>query len=219
MAGVLLLGHLNGPDLFTMQDRHDRPFAIGPTHEEVITDLLRGEINSYKKLPMILYQIQNKFRNEKCLRSGLLRGREFIMKDAYLFHSDQDSLNDTYEKMYQAYKNIFTRIGLEFRAVEADSGAIGGKGTHEFMALADAGEDTVVICESCDYSANDVCRAGRGRKHYRCCFRGRNGKSGTLRKSAPLKRLHRLQCAGFKACQKPCLFGGRGCARFGAGRS
>jgi prolyl-tRNA synthetase len=143
-----------GPDLFTMQDRHDRPFAIGPTHEEVITDLLRGEINSYKKLPMILYQIQNKFRDEKRPRSGLLRGREFIMKDAYSFHSDQDSLNDTYEKMYQAYKNIFTRIGLEFRAVEADSGAIGGKGTHEFMALADAGEDTVVICESCDYSAN-----------------------------------------------------------------
>ncbi|MBH8601239.1 proline--tRNA ligase [Thermoactinomyces sp. CICC 23799] len=143
-----------GPDLFKMQDRHDRPFAIGPTHEEVITDLLRGEINSYKKLPMILYQIQNKFRDEKRPRSGLLRGREFIMKDAYSFHSDRDSLNETYEKMYQAYQNIFTRIGLEFRAVEADSGSIGGKGTHEFMALADAGEDTVVICESCDYSAN-----------------------------------------------------------------
>ena len=143
-----------GPDLFTMKDRHERSFAIGPTHEEVITDLLRGEINTYKKLPMILYQIQNKFRDEKRPRSGLLRGREFVMKDAYSFHADQESLNDAYEKMYQAYYNIFTRIGLDFRAVEADSGAIGGKGTHEFMALADAGEDTIVICESCDYSAN-----------------------------------------------------------------
>lgn len=143
-----------GPDLFTMKDRHERSFAIGPTHEEVITDLLRGEINTYKKLPMILYQIQNKFRDEKRPRSGLLRGREFVMKDAYSFHADQDSLSEAYEKMYQAYQNIFTRIGLDFRAVEADSGAIGGKGTHEFMALAEAGEDIIVICEVCDYSAN-----------------------------------------------------------------
>ncbi|MGA8944247.1 MAG: proline--tRNA ligase, partial [Thermoactinomyces sp.] len=143
-----------GPDLFTMQDRHDRTFAIGPTHEEVITDLLRGEINTYKKLPMILYQIQTKFRDEKRPRSGLLRGREFLMKDAYSFHADRDSLDEAYEKMYQAYNRIFSRIGLKFRAVEADSGSMGGKGTHEFMALADAGEDTVVICRTCDYSAN-----------------------------------------------------------------
>lgn len=143
-----------GPDLFTMKDRHERTFAIGPTHEEVITDLLRGEINTYKKLPMILYQIQTKFRDEKRPRSGLLRGREFLMKDAYSFHADRDSLDEAYEKIYQAYNRIFTRIGLDFRAVEADSGSMGGKGTHEFMALADAGEDTVVICEACDYSAN-----------------------------------------------------------------
>ncbi len=143
-----------GPDLFTMKDRHERTFAVGPTHEEVITDLLRGEINTYKKLPMILYQIQTKFRDEKRPRSGLLRGREFLMKDAYSFHADRDSLDEAYEKMYQAYNRIFTRIGLNFRAVEADSGSMGGKGTHEFMALADAGEDTVVICEACNYSAN-----------------------------------------------------------------
>lgn len=143
-----------GPDLFTMKDRHERKFAIGPTHEEVITDLLRGEINTYKKLPMILYQIQTKFRDEKRPRSGLLRGREFLMKDAYSFHADRDSLDEAYEKIYQAYNRIFTRIGLDFRAVEADSGSMGGKGTHEFMALADAGEDMVVICEACDYSAN-----------------------------------------------------------------
>jgi prolyl-tRNA synthetase len=143
-----------GPELFKVKDRHDRDFAAGPTHEEVITDLLRGEITSYKKLPMALYQIQTKFRDEKRPRSGLLRGREFLMKDAYSFHADRESLDKTYVDMYRAYVNIFTRCGLDFRAVEADSGAIGGKGTHEFMALSDAGEDTIAMCEACDYAAN-----------------------------------------------------------------
>jgi prolyl-tRNA synthetase len=143
-----------GPELFKVKDRHDREFAAGPTHEEVITNLLRGEINSYKKLPMSLYQIQTKFRDEKRPRSGLLRGREFLMKDAYSFHADRESLDKTYEDMYQAYQNIFTRLGLDFRAVEADAGAIGGKGTHEFMVLSDAGEDTIAMCASCDYAAN-----------------------------------------------------------------
>lgn len=143
-----------GPELFKVKDRHDRNFALGPTHEEVITDLLRGEINTYKKLPMTLYQIQTKFRDEKRPRSGLLRGREFSMKDAYSFHADRDSLDQTYEAMVQAYKNIFTRVGLDFRAVEADAGAIGGKGTHEFMVLSDAGEDLIAMCDQCDYAAN-----------------------------------------------------------------
>lgn len=143
-----------GPELVKLTDRHERPFVLGPTHEEIITDLIRDELNSYKKLPVTLYQIQTKFRDERRPRSGLLRGREFIMKDAYSFHANRESLDRTYEDMYQAYVNIFTRCGLDFRAVEADSGAIGGKGTHEFMVLADSGEDTIVICPSCDYAAN-----------------------------------------------------------------
>lgn len=143
-----------GPELVKLQDRHGRAFVLGPTHEETITDLVRDEWSSYKKLPLTLYQIQTKFRDERRPRSGLLRGREFIMKDAYSFHADRDSLDETYDKMYQAYVNIFTRCGLDFRAVEADAGAIGGKGTHEFMVLADAGEDTIVTCKTCDYAAN-----------------------------------------------------------------
>lgn len=143
-----------GPELFKLQDRHERDFILGPTHEETVTDLLRKEVNSYKKLPMTLYQIQTKFRDEKRPRSGLLRGREFIMKDAYSFHADRESLDETYKDMYQAYVNIFTRCGLEFGAVEADSGSIGGKGTHEFMVFSEAGEDQIAICTSCNYSAN-----------------------------------------------------------------
>jgi prolyl-tRNA synthetase len=143
-----------GPELVTLQDRHGRDFVVGPTHEEVITDLLRDEINTYKKLPMILYQIQTKFRDERRPRSGLLRGREFVMKDAYSFHADRESLDHTYEEMVQAYTNIFTRCGLDFRVVEADAGAIGGKGTQEFMVLSDAGEDTIAICKDCSYAAN-----------------------------------------------------------------
>ncbi|WP_028776165.1 proline--tRNA ligase [Shimazuella kribbensis] len=143
-----------GPELVKLQDRHDRRFILGPTHEETITDLVRNAVNTYKKLPMTLYQIQTKFRDEKRPRSGLLRGREFIMKDAYSFHADRESLDEIYQDMYQAYVNIFTRCGLEFGSVEADSGSIGGKGTHEFMVFSEAGEDKIAICTSCDYSAN-----------------------------------------------------------------
>lgn len=143
-----------GSELMRMSDRHDREFALGPTHEEVIVSLVRDELKSYKKLPLTLYQIQTKFRDELRPRFGLLRGREFIMKDAYSFHVDEESLRKTYQDMYQAYSNIFTRVGLDFRAVEADSGAIGGSHTHEFMALSEIGEDTIVFTENSDYAAN-----------------------------------------------------------------
>lgn len=143
-----------GPELMRMNDRHDRPFALGPTHEEVITSLIRDEIKSYKRLPLTLFQIQTKFRDEKRPRFGLLRGREFIMKDAYSFHTSKESLDETYEKMVQAYTNIFTRLGLNFRAVIADSGSIGGKDTHEFMVLSEIGEDTIAYSDASDYAAN-----------------------------------------------------------------
>ena len=143
-----------GPELMRLNDRHGREFALGPTHEEVITSLLRDEIKSYKKLPLTLYQIQTKFRDEKRPRFGLLRGREFIMKDAYSFHDSKESLDATYEDMKQAYTNIFTRLGLNFRAVIADSGAIGGKDTHEFMVLSEVGEDTIAYSDSSDFAAN-----------------------------------------------------------------
>ncbi|WHX46948.1 proline--tRNA ligase [Paenibacillus woosongensis] len=146
---------LYGPELIRLQDRHDREFALGPTHEEVITTLVRSEINTYRKLPVILYQIQTKFRDERRPRFGLLRGREFLMKDAYSFDMDWEGLDRAYWSMFHAYERIFQRCGLNFRAVEADAGAIGGVGeTHEFMALADIGEDTVVTCSFCDYAAN-----------------------------------------------------------------
>lgn len=143
-----------GPELMRLKDRHDRDFALGATHEEVITTLVRDEIKSYKKLPLTLYQIQTKFRDEKRPRFGLLRGREFIMKDAYSFHSSRESLDATYDDMYRAYSNIFTRLGLNFRAVIADAGSIGGKGTHEFMVLSEIGEDTIAYSDSSDYAAN-----------------------------------------------------------------
>ncbi|WP_213423276.1 proline--tRNA ligase [Bhargavaea massiliensis] len=143
-----------GPELMRLHDRHGREFALGPTHEEVITSLLRDEVKSYKKLPLTLYQIQTKFRDEKRPRFGLLRGREFIMKDAYSFHDSKESLDETYEDMKQAYTNIFTRLGLNFRAVIADSGAIGGKDTHEFMVLSEVGEDTIAYSDSSDFAAN-----------------------------------------------------------------
>jgi len=143
-----------GPELMRLKDRHNREFALGATHEEVITSLLRDEIKSYKKLPLTLYQIQTKFRDEKRPRFGLLRGREFLMKDAYSFHATRESLDQTYEDMVQAYTNIFTRLGLNFRAVIADSGAIGGKDTHEFMVLSDIGEDTIAYSDSSDFAAN-----------------------------------------------------------------
>ncbi|WP_226674175.1 proline--tRNA ligase [Rossellomorea aquimaris] len=143
-----------GPELMRMNDRHDREFALGATHEEVITSLVRDEIKSYKRLPLTMYQIQTKFRDEKRPRFGLLRGREFIMKDAYSFHSSFESLDDTYDGLFQAYSNIFNRCGLNFRAVIADSGAMGGKDTHEFMVLSEVGEDTIAYSDSSDYAAN-----------------------------------------------------------------
>ncbi len=143
-----------GPELVRLRDRHDRPFALGPTHEEVITSLVRDEINSYKKLPINLYQIQTKFRDEVRPRFGLIRCREFIMKDAYSFDTSQEGLDRNFQAMYDAYTNIFTRVGLNFRAVEADAGAIGGKGTYEFMALCDIGEDTIAYSEEGDFAAN-----------------------------------------------------------------
>ncbi|MER2256920.1 MAG: proline--tRNA ligase, partial [Priestia megaterium] len=143
-----------GPELMRLKDRHDRDFALGATHEEVITTLVRDEIKSYKKLPLTLYQIQSKLRDEKRPRFCLLLGREFIMKDAYSFHSSRESLDATYDDMYQAYSNIFTRLGLNFRAVIADAGTIGGKGTHEFMVLSEIGEDTIAYSDTSDYAAN-----------------------------------------------------------------
>ncbi|MED4345508.1 proline--tRNA ligase [Heyndrickxia coagulans] len=143
-----------GPDLMRLRDRHERDFALGPTHEEVITSLIRNEVKSYKRLPLSLYQIQTKFRDEKRPRFGLLRGREFIMKDAYSFHANQESLDETYKDMYRAYTNIFSRCKLDFRAVLADSGAIGGKDTQEFMVLSEIGEDTIAYSDLSDYAAN-----------------------------------------------------------------
>lgn len=142
-----------GPELMRLTDRHDRGFALGPTHEELITDLIRDELRSYKQLPVTLYQIQVKFRDEVRPRFGLLRSREFIMKDAYSFHDSQESLQETYDRMSEAYGNICNRCALEWRGVEADSGQIGGKVTTEFMALAEAGEAELVYCD-CGYAAN-----------------------------------------------------------------
>ncbi|WP_374056670.1 proline--tRNA ligase [Rossellomorea sp. FM04394] len=143
-----------GPELMRLNDRHDREFALGATHEEVITSLVRDEIKSYKRLPLTMYQIQTKFRDEKRPRFGLLRGREFIMKDAYSFHSSFESLDETYDALFQAYSNIFSRCGLNFRAVIADSGAMGGKDTHEFMVLSEVGEDTIAYSDTSEYAAN-----------------------------------------------------------------
>ena len=143
-----------GPELLRLKDRHGREFCVGPTHEEVITDLARNELSSYKQLPLNLYQIQTKFRDEIRPRFGLMRGREFIMKDAYSFHVDQASLQATYDRMHQAYCNIFTRLGLNFRPVQADTGSIGGTGSHEFHVLAESGEDDIAFSDSSDYAAN-----------------------------------------------------------------
>lgn len=143
-----------GDTLMRMKDRHERDFALGPTHEEVVTFLVRDVINSHKKLPLAVYQIQTKFRDELRPRFGLMRGREFVMKDAYSFHADQASLDEWYRKFYTAYTNIFTRCGLKFRAVEADSGNIGGKESAEFMALSEVGEDTIVYSDQSSFAAN-----------------------------------------------------------------
>lgn len=143
-----------GAEMFRLQDRHNRCFCLGPTHEEMVTTLIRGDIRSYRQLPLSVYQIQNKYRDERRPRFGLMRGREFIMKDAYSFDRDEAGLDKSYQDMYDAYTNIFTRCGLNFRPVEADSGAIGGSGSHEFMVIADSGEAEIVFCTSCDYAAN-----------------------------------------------------------------
>lgn len=143
-----------GPELLRITDRHEREFCFGPTHEEVVTDLARREIRSYKQLPMNLYQIQIKFRDEIRPRFGVMRGREFCMKDAYSFDIDQAGLQKSYDAMYEAYCNIFTRLGLTFRAVQADTGAIGGEGSHEFQVLAQAGEDLIFYSTESEYAAN-----------------------------------------------------------------
>jgi prolyl-tRNA synthetase len=143
-----------GPQMLKIKDRHERSFCFGPTHEEVITDIVRNEISSYKQLPINLYQIQTKFRDEIRPRFGVMRAREFLMKDAYSFHANQDCLSKTYEIMFEAYSNIFERIGLKYRAVSADSGAIGGDASHEFHVLAESGEDAIAFSSGSNYAAN-----------------------------------------------------------------
>ncbi|MCU0934141.1 MAG: proline--tRNA ligase [Thiobacillaceae bacterium] len=143
-----------GPQMLKIKDRHDRDFCFGPTHEEVITDLARKEIRSYRQLPVNFYQVQTKFRDEIRPRFGVMRAREFLMKDAYSFHAGEDSLDATYQVMYATYSRIFSRLGLKFRAVAADTGAIGGSGSHEFHVLADSGEDAIAFCPDSDYAAN-----------------------------------------------------------------
>jgi prolyl-tRNA synthetase len=143
-----------GPQMLKIKDRHARDFCFGPTHEEVITDIARKEIRSYRQLPVNFYQIQTKFRDEIRPRFGVMRAREFMMKDAYSFHADRASLEHTYRTMYDAYSRIFTRLGLKYRAVAADTGAIGGSGSHEFHVLADSGEDAIAFCPNSDYAAN-----------------------------------------------------------------
>ncbi len=143
-----------GRELLRFLDRHDRECCLGPTHEEVITDIVRKEVRSYRDLPLNLYQIQTKFRDEIRPRFGLMRGREFIMKDAYSFDADEESLDRQYRAMYRAYCNIFERCGLEYRPVEADTGSIGGHASHEFMVIADTGEDIIACCTACEYAAN-----------------------------------------------------------------
>src|SRR5690606_41268819 len=140
-----------GPELLRIADRGDRPFVLGPTHEEVITDLIRNELSSYKQLPLNFFQIQTKFRDEVRPRFGVMRSREFLMKDAYSFHTSQESLQETYDKMYAAYSKIFSRMGLDFRAGQADTGSIGGSASHEFQVLAQSGGDGGSLPDSPDY--------------------------------------------------------------------
>ena len=143
-----------GDNLFSLRDRRGRPMVLAPTHEEVVTGIVKAHVQSYRDLPIILYQIQTKFRDEPRPRAGLVRVREFAMKDAYSFNADEESLDDSYQAMAQAYKNIYRRCGLPVLMAEADSGAIGGKDSHEFILAAPTGEDTVITCPSCCYSAN-----------------------------------------------------------------
>ena len=189
-----------GPELLRFQDRHKRAFCYGPTHEEVITDLVRREIRSYKQLPINYYQIQTKFRDEIRPRFGVMRAREFIMKDAYSFHETHDCLQRTYEKMYQAYSNIFTRLGLQFRAVEADTGSIGGNTSHEFHVLAESGEDAIAFSDTSDYAAN-VELAPIESRHSK-----RNEKQETLEKvSTPTQKSIEAVCKELRTTSSRCI--------------
>ena len=154
-----------GPELLRFKDRHERDFVLQPTSEEVITELARGELKSYRRLPVHFYQIQTKFRDERRPRFGIMRGREFVMKDGYSFHADYADLEREYRNMHDTYTRIFTRLGLEFRAVAADTGAIGGTGSHEFHVLADSGEDAIAFCPQSDYAANVELAEEIGRAH------------------------------------------------------
>ena len=180
-----------GPELLRFKDRHQRDFCFGPTHEEVVSDVVRREVKSYRQLPLNVYQIQTKFRDEIRPRFGVMRGREFIMKDAYSFHPDKASLDVTYREMYDCYSRIFTRLGLKFRAVAADTGAIGGTGSHEFHVLADSGEDAIAFCPSSDYAANVELAEALA--------------PGTPR-SAPAQPLTRVHTPGVKTITELCAF-------------
>lgn len=144
-----------GPEMFKLYDRHNREFCLGPTHEEVFTSTIKHDIKSYKQLPLSLYQIQSKYRDEKRPRFGLMRSREFIMKDAYTFDKDEEGMKQAYDEMWKAYEKVFTRCGLDFRVVEGDSGAMGGSDSHEFTAMSEFGESNIAYCEACDYAATD----------------------------------------------------------------
>ncbi|RAP78387.1 proline--tRNA ligase [Paenibacillus montanisoli] len=180
-----------GPELVRLHDRNGREFALGPTHEEVITQLVGQEISTYRKLPVTLFQLQTKFRDERRPRSGLLRCREFVMKDAYSFDSDWEGLDKTYQAMYEAYHRIFERCGLAFRAVHADAGAIGGEGgTHEFMAVAESGEDDVVTCDSCGYAANMEKAQSLSAAQFEAMNRGAERDAGTDSRQTAMEKFH-----------------------------
>jgi prolyl-tRNA synthetase len=183
-----------GRELLRFTDRHERDCCLGPTHEEVITDLLRGEVRSYRRLPLNLYQIQTKFRDEIRPRFGLMRGREFIMKDAYSFDKDDESADASYRLMYEAYRRIFTRLGLRFRIVEADSGSIGGSFSHEFMVSADTGEDTIVSCRACGFASNTE----------RAPVAGREGEKRPA--APPCPPLERVETPGAHSVSQVCAF-------------
>lgn len=176
-----------GPQMLKIKDRHEHDFCFGPTHEEVITDIARREIKSYRQLPLNFYQIQTKFRDEIRPRFGVMRAREFLMKDAYSFHADEASLQQTYQRMYEAYSRIFTRLGLKFRAVAADTGAIGGSGSHEFHVLADSGEDAIAFCPTSDYAANIELASALPSEHHR---------------SAPKEKMQKIATPNKKTCNE-----------------
>lgn len=175
-----------GPELLRIKDRHDRDFVLQPTSEEVVTDVARNEIKSYKQLPINLYQIQSKFRDERRPRFGVMRGREFLMKDAYSFDKDEEGMRESYAKMFDAYHRIFARLGLNYRAVAADNGAIGGSGSQEFHVIADTGEDAIVYCKDSDYAANlEAAEAFSAIKH----------------SQAPKESMHKVATPGITKCE------------------